>query len=167
MGERPVGRGGPSSRKSGPGRTDGIFEIWRHADTSKVEAWSGRRSEEILEAFLDLILNGSTRERYPTNLSYPSWVDFKTKYVNDQSERALSLGLLPQIRTSRLRNLSFVVTSQGLLGLSPTCTALGESQILDKQRWQLANHHSRRLSLCFSWLPHASDSKTYRSRQWF
>ncbi|RYC62188.1 hypothetical protein CHU98_g4025 [Xylaria longipes] len=87
---------------------------------------SGKRSEELLEAFLDLFLNGETRERYPTNLSYPSWVDFKNKYVNDQSRETVSLEMLPQIRTSRLRNLSFVITGQGLLGLAPTGTAPGD-----------------------------------------
>ncbi|KAI0192103.1 heterokaryon incompatibility protein-domain-containing protein [Xylaria flabelliformis] len=108
------------------GDSDRIFEIWRHADTLDVEEWSGKRSEELLEAFLDLILNGETRERYPTNLSYVSLVDFKNKHVDDQAGESVSLGMLPEIRTSRLRNLSFVITSQGLLGLAPTCTAPGD-----------------------------------------
>jgi hypothetical protein len=120
------------------GESDSIFEIWRHADTLGVEEWSGKRSEELSEAFLDLILNGETRERYPTNLSYPSWMDFKNKHVNDQSGETISLGMLPQIRTSRLRNLSFVITSQGLLGLAPTRAAPGEYHTLDKQECQHA-----------------------------
>ncbi|XXG99288.1 Thiosulfate sulfurtransferase rdl2, mitochondrial [Hypoxylon texense] len=105
------------------GVSDRIFEIWRHADTLDVEEWSGARSEELLEAFLDLILVGETRERYPTNLSYPSWVELKNKHADDEN---VSLGMLPQVRTSRLRNLSFVVTSQGLLGLAPTHTSPGD-----------------------------------------
>ncbi|KAI1741583.1 heterokaryon incompatibility protein-domain-containing protein [Xylaria scruposa] len=106
--------------------SDRIFDIWRHADTLDVGEWSVKKSEELLEAFLDLVLNGESRERYPTNFSYPSWADFKNKHVNDQSGEIGSLGMLPEVRTSRLRNLSFVITSQGLLGLAPTCTAPGD-----------------------------------------
>ncbi|KAI0973430.1 heterokaryon incompatibility protein-domain-containing protein [Xylaria arbuscula] len=108
------------------GDSDRIFEIWRHADTLDVEEWSGARSEELLEAFLDLIMIGELRERYPTNLSYSSLADIKNKYVNGQSRQHVSLGMLPEVRTSRLRNLSFIVTSQGLLGLAPTHTAPGD-----------------------------------------
>ncbi|KAI4865640.1 heterokaryon incompatibility protein-domain-containing protein [Hypoxylon rubiginosum] len=155
------------------GDGDRVFEIWRHADTLGVEGWSGDRSGELLEAFLDPVLTGKTRERYPTNLSYPSWVDFKNKLVNDESGDGASLGmLLPQIRTSRLRNLSFIVTSQGLLGLAPTHTAPGEFSLRSStsRNDNTANHHHhhhrpRRPSLHLSRLPHAHDSPTRRTRR--
>ncbi|KAI1079341.1 heterokaryon incompatibility protein-domain-containing protein [Whalleya microplaca] len=108
------------------GESDRVFDIWRHPDALGVEEWSGSRYEHLLDAFLDLVLVGCTRERYPTNLSYPSWLELKGKYLKDLANDTVSLGMLPEIRTSRLRNLSFVITIQGLLGLAPTNTAPGD-----------------------------------------
>ncbi|KAI0007217.1 heterokaryon incompatibility protein-domain-containing protein [Xylariaceae sp. FL0662B] len=108
------------------GESDRIFEIWRHSDALGIETWSGSQYEQLLDAFLDLLLVGCTRERYPTNLSYPSWQEFKSKYLKDLATDAISLGMLPEVRPSRLRNLSFVFTTQGLLGLAPINTEPGD-----------------------------------------
>jgi hypothetical protein len=60
--------------------SDGISEIWRDANALNIEERSGSRSEKLLDALFDLVLVGCTRERYPTNLSYPSWVELKNEH---------------------------------------------------------------------------------------
>ncbi|KAI1348743.1 hypothetical protein F5Y01DRAFT_291505 [Xylaria sp. FL0043] len=109
------------------GEGDRLFEIWRHTDTLDVQYCSGSRSEKHIEAFLDLVLLGCTRERYPTNLSYLSWKDLEKKYFEEKAyDTPHPLGMLPGIHTSRLGNLLFITLSQGLLGLAPTGTAPGD-----------------------------------------
>ncbi|KAI1324202.1 heterokaryon incompatibility protein-domain-containing protein [Xylariaceae sp. FL0255] len=108
--------------KAVQGESDRLFEIWRHADALGVQCWSGNRSEKLIDAFWDLVLLTCSRERYPTNLSYLSCKDLKKRYFNTPH----SLGMLPEIHTASLRNLSFITVSQGLLGLAPTGTAPGD-----------------------------------------
>ncbi|KAI0097588.1 heterokaryon incompatibility protein-domain-containing protein [Nemania sp. FL0031] len=113
--------------KAVQGESDRLFEIWRHADALGMQCWSGSRSGKLIDAFLELVLLSSSRERYPTNLSYLSQKDLKKEYFEEEAgDTPHSIGMLPEIHMSSLRNLSFITASQGLLGLAPTSTAPGE-----------------------------------------
>ena len=79
-----------------------VVEIWKDVDF--LRQWESREmSQECLpDAFLELISTTATRERYPTNLSYPYLGEVKKKYVEHQSVEAPAHERLPDIRLPNL-----------------------------------------------------------------
>ena len=102
------------------GENETIFDIWQQPGLQK----DNQSPDTLLTPFLDLIFINSIRERYPTNRSYISLEESRKRYL---SERSIPLELWPEVRVGNFRNMSFITTSNGLLGLAPTDTALGKS----------------------------------------
>lgn len=105
------------------GEDESVFEIWRNNGDAERPV-----DESLLEPFLDLILINSTRERYPTNLSYPSLAEVRERYlVEIERGTADPLQRIPEVRPARVQSLSFIITIDGRLGLAPTQTRPGSS----------------------------------------
>jgi hypothetical protein len=101
------------------GENETVFEIWQHSGLQK----GSESPDALLTPFLDLVFLNSIRERYPTNRSYVSLEESREKFL---SQRFIPLESWPEVRVAKLRNMSFITTSNGLLGLAPTNTAPGK-----------------------------------------
>lgn len=101
------------------GENETIFEIWQHSGLQKgIES-----PDALLTPFLNLVFLNCIRERYPTNHSYISLEELRKRFLNT---RVIPLESWPEVHVGKLRNMSFITTSNGLLGLAPTNTALGK-----------------------------------------
>ena len=103
-----------------------LVEIWKNTDFLTPWESRGLAQGSLLDAFLELVSATATRERYPTNLSYPYLGEIKLNYVEQQpAEARYNDTTLPGIRMLDLSNLCFAVTSNGFLALAPLSTAPG------------------------------------------